>query len=661
MTKRAASGLLLAGAIVVVLAGSASAHALIRSSDPASGAILQTAPTQVVVTFTEPPDPSLSFLHVLNSPGQSVTAGSSGPVPGNPLQLRVALKPLPNGVYTVVWRTVSEVDGHVTGNSFPFGVGVSSIPSSHPTSVQTPGTPSPRPLMVAGRWAFYWGLALLFGLTVVEPLVLRAPPPGWRALLVAGLALAVVGLGAMVLAEKQAVGVSLGTLLRSSAGRAYRDRAISLGAVAVAGILVLARHRVWTLAVLGAATAGAMLVHAHGGHAAATGSLSWFNVGVQWLHLLAVGIWIGGLAWLLLGLIRAPTDTRRVLGTLFARVAAVALGVVAVTGLSRALDEVGWPQHWGRLFTTGFGLTVLIKVGLFCVLVTLGAINHYVNVPAVAAGRKDPRVLRRTVTAEVTIAALILAATGVLSSLPPSASVAAAAARPASLQRVEVIGHDFASSVYVRLTVTPGTVGPNTFTADIRDFDTNQPVAATGVTLTFALPGRPELGTPSVTMHAAGPGLWTAQALTLSTFGRWNLTVLVQEATNAVAVPLQVTPRLAPETVASNSASGQPTLYTITFSGNDGSLQTYIDPGSAGANTVHFTFFTPSGSEQPITMASATSLSPAGQFAEIPLTRFDPGHFVANTQLAAGKWTFLINATTPDGRTLFGYFTQEVP
>ncbi len=661
MLRRVRFAILLAGAIVIVLAGSASAHALIRNSDPASGAILQTAPAQVVVTFTEPPDPALSYLHVLNSAGQSVTNGNSGPLPGDPLKLRVELQPLPDGVYTVVWRTVSKVDGHVTGSSYSFGVGVSSIPTSQPTSVQTVGTPSPRPLMVVGRWAFYWGLAVLFGLAIVEPLVLRRPPPGWRALLAAALALAVVGLAAMVFAEKQAVGVSLGELLRSSAGQAYRDRAISLAAVAVGAILVLVRLRGWTLVVLGTATAGAMLVHAHGGHAAATGSLSWFNVGVQWLHLLAVGVWIGGLAWLLLGLIRAPVDARRALGTRFARVAAVALGVVAVTGLSRALDEVGWPQHWGRLFTTSFGLTVLVKVGLFCGLVTLGAINHFVNVPAVAAERKDPRVLRRTVAAEVTIAALILAATGLMSSLPPSATIAAAATRPAVPASLQAAGHDFANSVNVRLTVTPGTVGPNTFLADVRDFDTNRPVAATGVSLMFSLPGRPDLGMPSVTLHASGPGVWTGEALTLSTFGRWNLTALVQETTNAVSVPLQLTPRLAPEAIGSNAAPGQPTLYTITFAGSNGSLQTYVDPGLAGANTVHFTFFMPSGSGQPITTASATSLSPAGQIAELPLIRFDPGHFVANTQLAAGKWTFLISATTPDGRSLFGYFSQEVP
>jgi len=146
---------------------------------------------------------------------------------------------------------------------------------------------------------------------------------------------------------------------------------------------------------------------------------------------------------------------------------------------------------------------VLIKVALFGGLVTLAAINHFVNVPAVASGSKGPRVLRRTVAAEVTIAALILAVTGVMTSLPPSASVAAAATRPPTAAGVEVSRHDFANSVSVLLTSTPGTVGPNAFRAEVSDFDTNRPVAATGVTLAFALPGRPDLGTPSVTLRAS--------------------------------------------------------------------------------------------------------------------------------------------------------------
>jgi len=78
-------------------------------------------------------------------------------------ELRVALPRLADGVYTVSWRTVSKVDGHVTGGSFAFGIGVQ--PSSDAAQAAKDGSPSagsaPSPAAVAGLWLLYWGLALL--------------------------------------------------------------------------------------------------------------------------------------------------------------------------------------------------------------------------------------------------------------------------------------------------------------------------------------------------------------------------------------------------------------------------------------------------------------------------------------------------------------------
>src|SRR4030095_13362986 len=100
-----------AGRLVVVAGQPAAAHALLRRSESASGALLQTAPPKVVVTFTAPPDPSLSIIHVLDAHGKDWEQGRAEPVAGAPLELQVALPALPDGVYTVTWRTVSKTDG----------------------------------------------------------------------------------------------------------------------------------------------------------------------------------------------------------------------------------------------------------------------------------------------------------------------------------------------------------------------------------------------------------------------------------------------------------------------------------------------------------------------------------------------------------------------
>ena len=657
--RRLVAGFFLVGA--AVLAAPAGAHALVRTSDPADGALLQKAPTQVTITFTEAPDPKLSSIHVLDSTGRSVERGQAVPVPGRPLELRVAVPTLPQGVYTVTWRAVSRVDGHVTAGSFSFGVGVSPAGAATPKGTTIAGTPSPPVLAVAGRWAFYWGLALLMGAAVVGSFVLRGLPRGGRLLLSAAWVLAAAGLVMMVAAERSAVGVSLAQLFRSGAGRQFIDRAVALGIVGVVVAVVLARPRWTTLPWVGVATAIAMVVHVRAGHAGAVSNAPsrWFDTGVQSVHVISVGVWVGGLAWLLLAASVMEGPERVAAVRRFSWLAGIALAVVAVTGALRAVSELGGVHAVRGLLHTSFGLTLIVKVSLFVVLVALGAFNRYGNVPGVTEGTRAVGSLRRTVAAEVLVAAGILGATGVLSELPPASTVAAAAARPAAAQQVVASGHDFATTVRVRLTATPGTIGPNRFEARITDYDTGKPVEATQVSLQFALPGRPDLGTPTLSMTRGAGGTWVAQGTVLSMDGRWNVTVVIQQPAGGVTVPLVLETRLPPEHITIARASGQPDVYTISLAGGR-SLQSYVDPGKAGKNVVHFTFFQASGNEQPISSATATALTPSGTNESLPLIRFDAGHFAANTELIAGTWRFQIQATLPGGQVLSAYFTQQI-
>src|SRR6266567_830373 len=119
--RRPLAAALLAGLVLLLAAPAASAHALLRSSDPSSGASLGKAPAKVTLTFTEPPDLTLSTVHVLDSSGKAIESGKAAGVPGKPLALEIPLGQVPNGAYTVSWRTVSRTDGHLTNGSFAFG------------------------------------------------------------------------------------------------------------------------------------------------------------------------------------------------------------------------------------------------------------------------------------------------------------------------------------------------------------------------------------------------------------------------------------------------------------------------------------------------------------------------------------------------------------
>jgi putative copper export protein/nitrogen fixation protein FixH len=500
----------------------------------------------------------------------------------------------------------------------------------------------------------------------------------------------------MILAERAAAAVPFGELFGAAAGRSLLAQAAAVAVCGVAAFIAARRPAGRSLVVLGAAAAAALFVHAQAGHAETQSSVRLLNVADQWLHMLAAGVWVGGLVWLLLGLRGLDGAARVAAVRRFSQLAFAAVAVIAVTGVLRAVPEVG---SLGALVSTSFGVTLLIKSGLFVVLMGIAWRNRYRLVPKLAepvpaapaalspvmggaaadppergagtesrlsatdaqppgAGAQAIGSLQRSVRSEVALAAIVLAVAAVLSGLPPASFVEAAGHRTAS-PSVTVTGSDFATTARVRLTVSPGTVGPNRFTVRVVGYDSGRPIPARGVRLEFSLPSNPNVAS-SLNLTRGPSGTWTGQGTNLSIDGQWDIDVVVQQAATAADVPLRLRTRLPPEHITVSRQPGQPALYTIQL-GNGRSLQTYLQQPLPGQGLVHFTFFQASGQEEPITSASATAITPAGADQPLKLARLASGHFVANLSLTPGQWTFRINATTADGQPLSGYFSQTIP
>ena len=687
----------LALAGVGVLASPADAHALLERSYPAAGASLPRAPHVMLLYFTEAPEPSLSTVLLLDSSGQTVPGvGKPTPAPGNAQELRATLPPLTDGVYTVNWRTVSKVDGHVTGGSFAFGIGV--LPSAGVSAAANGGSlgSAPSPAAVAGLWLLYWGLALLAAAGITGPLVFRwRLPGGARIVIAAGWLAAAAGILTMILSERAAAGVPFGELFGAAPGRLLLAQAAAVAVCGLAAFDAARRPAGPRLVVLAAAAAGALFVHALAGHAATQSPVRLLNVADQWLHMLAAGVWVGGLVWLLLGLRNLDGAARAAAVRRFSQLAFAAVAVIAVTGVLRAVPEVG---SLGALVSTSFGITLLIKSSLFVALMGIAWRNRYRLVPRLAgpapaapgvlspvgggapadppergastesrpagAGAPSPGgaaaraigSLQRSVRSEVALTAIVLVVAAVLSGLPPASFVEAAGHKTASAS-VTVTGSDFATTARVRLTVSPGTVGPNQFTVQVVGYDSGRPIPARSVRLEFSLPANPNVAS-SLNLARTG-GTWTGQGTNLSIDGQWDIDVVVQEAATAVDVPLRLRTRLPPEQITVSRQPGQPALYTIQL-GNGHSLQTYLQQPLPGQGLVHFTFFQASGKEEPITTASATAITPAGADQPLKLTRLASGHFVARLSLTSGRWTFRINAASAGGQPLSGYFSQTI-
>lgn len=537
---------LVAGLWLALLAPGAAAHALLIAADPAVNATVARSPGQLLLTFSEPVDPTLSKVFVVDTRGHPAPGvSSSAAVPGDHQQLRVVLtRPLPQGVYTVDWQTVSALDGHFAAGAYAFGVGVANVGVVAPFGKFVSTSPWLTAVAAAGRWTLYAGLAVLLGAAGTCLFVLGGRLPGGGvALLRLGWLLAAVGVATVTLSERAIVRApSLLPLFETHEGLLLLGQCAAV--LVVCGIAVaaagLAPHPV-TLATLGAAAAVAVFTLIWAGHA--NGASPWraLNLADLWLHVAAVGIWVGGLPWLLLGLRGLVGPVRVAAVRRFSLVASVALVVVLLTGVARAVPEVGAPAN---LIHTSFGITLLVKVGLVVVLVALGALNHFVYVPPAGDGEAALRPLRRTVGGEIVLGAAVLAVTGVLAGLAPAA-VAAAAAKAAASSHVVLSGADYATTVRVRLAVTPGTVGRNTYVASVSDYAGGAPFQGVRhVSIVFALPSQTAVQASTLTLARASNGTWQGSALAPSVEGRWNIEVIVQEAATAVVVPLTFQARL---------------------------------------------------------------------------------------------------------------------
>src|SRR5829696_7753071 len=116
MIRRAIS-ILLTLLLLLLLVRPAAAHANLVRSEPAAGALLDVAPKELVLEFSEELDPGFSRVQLYNSKNQVINVGPGVIDSAAPTIMRLALGDLPNDSYTALLRVRSAVDGHVTEGS----------------------------------------------------------------------------------------------------------------------------------------------------------------------------------------------------------------------------------------------------------------------------------------------------------------------------------------------------------------------------------------------------------------------------------------------------------------------------------------------------------------------------------------------------------------
>lgn len=147
----------------------------------------------------------------------------------------------------------------------------------------------------------------------------------------------------------------------------------------------------------------------------------------QSVHLLAGGIWLGGLVSLLSVVARAHRWRQHGWFVLlrdalpqFSHMGYVAVVLVALTGIVNSVLLVG---SIGGLTGTVYGRVLLLKVALFLLLVAVAIINRLVLVPRIGREKKPSTgttTLLWTVGVEQMLGLAIIAVVSVLGTLPPA-------------------------------------------------------------------------------------------------------------------------------------------------------------------------------------------------------------------------------------------------
>ncbi len=419
----------MAGLFLVVLGwlcGSqvASAHAELVATDPPAGTHFDQAPTEIVLTFSEP-------VGIVDG-GTTLYPGDDTPIALEPqpngATITIPLDAgLPDGTWTVQWRVISS-DGHPIAGTLSFTVGDGATNGGVPVDQLPDWVGVARTVATAMK---YIGLLTAAGGLIVGRLLAAAD---WRfvrnlTLILAAISLIGASTELPLLALEQR-GSLTGTL--ANAVRSLDSSTLWAGILCLALLLAgMAGTRLrpspsWVMST--SLLTAALFTQILSGHTRSREPL-WLMLVSDVVHLLAGAVWLGGILVLALGLsgrwsgeaFSSTEDSARGVAR-FSTLAAFTALLVAGTGLAMAIIVV---RSRDALLNTGYGITLLIKVGLVALVLVLAAVNRWSLVPRLSTGTTGALArLRQLVVVELVLLLAVGGVTARLVSQDPNTPVA---------------------------------------------------------------------------------------------------------------------------------------------------------------------------------------------------------------------------------------------
>jgi len=622
----------LAVCLVLLLPATASAHAILLRSDPAKDAVLKVSPQEVRMWFSEDLNPAFSTASVvnasnakasnINSPAQRVDNRDAHVSPSDTKEMDATLPAnLAPAAYIVLYQTDSAEDGHILRGSFIFyvarpdgsipTVNAGAIPGSealggNTTSGQLDGSTLFNLLMITlvEVGAVFWvgaQLWMVFVLQLVSDDHQEERAINQRVQQRFERRLSLPALLVLLLAN---VGVLVGQALNINTAAAFSPTVIAslastgrfgtfwtmreiviVVAIALSLYILLSKERPrflkhilsWANLVLGLALFIAIAMSSHA--AAVSQQVVLFAIPIDWLHLLAAALWVGGMMYLAttyLPIIRQRPigeRARSLLTTLpyYSPWALAGVAIMAVTGPFSATFRF---TSWAQLLTTAYGRTLDVKVLLVGALLATSAIHvgllrprlkkeykKYTYVlgrvpPDRQAGEPDrtaklltqqaklrqERLTRGTnrlteiLRWEPLLGVGVLLCVGLMNvfggTLSPTTTGTPPPTTTGPAKPFTTTVKTSDSKFTVTLNINPNRFGTNVFTASVFDNKTGKPTTNVGVSLYTTMLDM-DMGTDNVNLLPDGKGHFSASG-DLSMGGNWQLRIQIRTPDNAL-------------------------------------------------------------------------------------------------------------------------------
>jgi copper transport protein len=586
------------------------AHAhLVRADLSPDGHLLVPAGTYHF-WFDESLNPTLSRIAIDNAAGKQVNQDTGKLHAGNAEELDVQMPALPSGKYSVLWTSDSAQDGHILHGFYLFtagGAGATAI-SAAPSALIAVAQPTLDTTSLANalaHWLVLLASTLWTGALALELLILVPFRKGRRShhrsladetsssiIRVVQIGLAASIVTSLLELEGQAYaaggwsGTVSGSVLQDILGSQYGTFWIVRVICAILALLVAPPRRpksqdslidqsnradrrapqrltaalrpvnLWPLGLIGLIY---LLAIAYSGHAAAVSQLLVTSVLLDWLHLLANAVWVGGMAAIALALIpalirysaRGPRYAlvgRDEFLTLLDRYSPAAFIAVATAGFTGMFNAQVHLSSLNQLINTTYGRFLLIKLFLIAEIILLSASHVFMTRPrlrALAGSRAlgvraedlfTSLLLRLRI--EPLIGTLILLCVALMGQVAPGVTVfttpagTAASTATASVSPtpavptipVRIQGSVHKGLLNVTLTITPPALGQAKFFATVRE--SGKAVTDGQVRIRLSVPANPALGDHFVETNPTKGGYQGSGDLVLT--GHWLADVLVR-------------------------------------------------------------------------------------------------------------------------------------